>query len=613
MTLHNHTRLHTLHKFALLVGLVFLIGSISSCGPQTPSQNPADPPTETINPTFSPTTAPTQTPYIIIATPENNTPNASPHGLFFLAMADAGYTHLFAYSPDSPGFTRLTSGKWDDVAPALSPDHTRLAFTSNRNGYWNIYILELRSGAVEQLTDSPEYKGEPSWSSDGAFITYTGYMNGSLEIMYHSATDKDQAATPLTQDPALDTQPAWSPQGRQIAFVSTRSGELEIWVADLDNAGIAANVSLNPQSLESHPAWSADGKQLLWSATDLATGLSGIYLWDSQLPGTPARWIGAGNWPVWMDSNHLAAALMTPNQVFLTAFDLSGGLALPPILLPGPVAGLAFGEIAGQLPGPFLNVAAITPAPLYTTVPNPPVDGLPGRYTLSPLKGVQAAFPEMHELADDSFQALREQVSLAIGWDALASLENAYIPLTTGLDPGLGEDWLYTGRAFTLNPALVEAGWMAIVREDFGQKTYWRIYLRTTAQDGSQGTPLTQAPWDFSARSGNPSAYENGGQIMAKVPVGYWFDLTSLALQYGWERLPALTNWRTYYGGTRYNELAYTQGLDWRAAMLQLYPPEVLVTPTVVIPPTRTPTRTPFWYQTPTPTRTPTSRPTNTP
>jgi TolB protein len=87
---------------------------------------------------------------------------------------------------------------------------------------------------------------------------------------------------------------------------------------------------------------------------------------------------------------------------------------------------------------------------------------------------------------------------------------------------------------------------------------------------------------------------------MDSAPSGYWFDLTALAAQYGWERRPALTNWRTYYAGGRFNELAFTQGLDWRTAMLQLYPPEVLVTPTMVIPPTRTPTRTPLWYRTPT-------------
>ena len=103
--------------------------------------------------------------------------------------------------------------------------------------------------------------------------------------------------------------------------------------------------------------------------------------------------------------------------------------------------------------------------------------------------------------------------------------------------------------------------WMAIIREDFGQQTYWRIYLRTTAQDGSQGAPLTEVPWDFSARTGDPMAYENGGRLANSIPSGYWFDLTSLAVQYGWERLPALTEWRTYYAGARFNELAFTQGL----------------------------------------------------
>ncbi len=237
----------------------------------------------------------------------------------------------------------------------------------------------------------------------------------------------------------------------------------------------------------------------------------------------------------------------------------------------------------------------------------------PGALHWCPLTGVQAPYPQLNEFAYNSFQALRAQVAMETGWDALASLENAYVPLTTPLDPGLGEDWLYTGRAFTLNPAQIQASWMAIIREDFGQQTYWRIYLRTTAQDGSQGAPLTQVPWDFSARTGDPVAYENGGRLADSIPSGYWVDLTSLAIQYGWERLPALTEWRTYYAGARFNELAFTQGLDWHTAMLQLYPPEFLVTPTMVIPPTRTPTRTPMWYRSPTPTSTPTSRPTNTP
>jgi hypothetical protein len=83
------------------------------------------------------------------------------------------------------------------------------------------------------------------------------------------------------------------------------------------------------------------------------------------------------------------------------------------------------------------------------------------------------------------------------------------------------------------------------------------------------------------------------------VPPGYWVDVTSLAAQYGWERVPALPNWRTFFRGARFTEFILTDGLDWYSAMLQLYPPEVLVTPTRLLPPTLTPTRTPTATPTP--------------
>jgi TolB protein len=604
----------TLHPVSRIVYFSFcILLFLSACGPNSSPIFTLVPPTATLIASLSPTEAPTQTPYVITATPQAGVTISAPQGIFFLSLADAGHSHIFAYSPQSLPLTRLTTGEWDDIAPALSPDGTRVAFASDRNGYWDIYILDLQSGETSRLTDSLEYDGNPSWSlPDGAFLTYDSYVNGNLEIFIRSVTDSTQVFR-LTQDPATDTSPAWSPQRRQIAFVSNRSGEPEIWVANLDTAGDFINISQSPQSVESHPAWSPDGNQIVWASTNLVSGLTGVYIWDARNPEIPARWVGSGGWPVWQSIDHVVTGLSAPNQVLLAGYDINRTISLPPMLLPGPLHGLTFGSVSSVLPGPFQSTAQITPAPLYNTVLNPQSGLLPGRSSLVHLSGVQAPYPQLHELADDSFQALRNQVAVSTGWDALSNLENAFVPLTTSLDPGLGEDWLYTGRAFTLNPALIQAGWMAIVREDFGQETYWRIYLRTTAQDGSQGAPLTQIPWDFAARTGDPGAYENGGRLMTFVPTGYFLDLTALAIQYGWERLPALTNWRTYYSGARYNELAFTQGLDWRTAMLQVYPPEILVTPTVVIPPTRTPTRIPPFYKSPTPTSTPTLRPTNTP
>ena len=386
-------------------------------------------------------------------------------------------------------------------------------------------------------------------------------------------------------------------------------------MADLDHPGVGmfTEIGQSRVGIDSHPSWSPDGNQLAWSSTDPASGLTSILVWNVQNPNIPPHWTGSGDWPVWLDNEHIATRINAPNQSLLTSYSVNGTVALPPILLAGNLNGFSFGRTNAAIPGPFQANAQFTPAPLYAVSTTPQPSSLPGRASLISLLGVHVPFPQLHASAYDSFQALRSQVALETGWDALASLENAFVPLTTSLDPGLGEDWLYTGRAITLNPAQIQAGWMAIIREDFGQQTYWHIFLKTTAQDGSRGMPLTQVPWDFNARTGDPAAYENGGKLMSTIPTGYWVDLTNLAIQYGWERLPALPNWRTYYAGARFNELAFTQELDWYSAMLQLYPPEILVTPTVVIPSTRTPTRTPLWYRTPTPTRTPTLHPTNTP
>lgn len=600
----------------LLFAFCFLL-FISSCAPDPTSPPPTVTASNTPTVTQTPTEAATQTPWVITTSPQvTDYVQSAPRGTFILSLPDGGFYHLFAYSPESLPLTRLTTNPWDDIAPALGPDGNWLACASRQNGYWDLYLLNLQDGGSLRLTDSLAYDGSPSWSPDGAWLVYETYTENSLEIAIRSTTDTASPPIQLTTDSFLDTAPSWSPLGRQIAIVSNRSGEPEIWIIDLDRATSDQfiNVSRSPETIESHPAWSPDGTRLAWASADPSTGLTSIQVWDARNPESPVVSVAAGDWPVWQDNGHLAARLTSPNQTHLAGYDVYNGiLNLPPVLLPGNPEGLAYGVTSAPLPGVFLARAQVTPAPLYIPALDPDADTLPGRTALVEITGIQAAYPQLSDAADEAFAALRSRVAYETGWDALASLENAFVPLSTPLDPGLGEGWLYTGRAFTLNPALVQAGWMVAIREDFGQQTWWRIYLHTSAQDGSQGRPLTQLPWDFAARTGSSQAYENGGALMDSVPSGYWLDLTSLAAEYGWDRLPALTNWRTYYSGAHFNELAFIQGTDWPSAMLELYPPEALMTPTVVIPPTRTPTRTPLWYRSPTPTRTPTPRPTSTP
>lgn len=585
----------------------------------TPSKNliadtgleSAPSPSQVPNPTVTPTIAPSQG--ITIPSILQNSPLYS--GTIFLAIDESSYTHLFAYRPLSMPLTRLTGGAWDDITPALSPDHRHLAFASNRAGQWDLYLLDLGNGELTRLTETSEYDASPTWSPDGQFIAYETYTGNHFEIIIR-AIDRAEEPILLSDNPADEYQPAWSPRGRQIAFVSLRMGEPEIWLADLDKVGAErfTNLSQDSQSLESHPVWSNDGSKLAWASTN--DGNHNLYVWNSD-DGVPS-YAGSGDWPAWSpDNTTLLTTILEPQETLIIANTAKDNvLVLPPIILPGPVKGLTWDEMTLNLPlaEAFNEAAQFTPAPLWqaSVSNNSSIPG--GRLNLVPLQDVQAPYPMLHDLVNEPFQALRERVSKESGWDLLATLDNAFVPLTDPLLPSMGNDWLYTGRAFAFNTLPLNAGWLAIIPEQFGSQTFWRVYMRARFQDGSQGIPLRFLPWDFNARySGDPLIYEAGGVLARDIPDGYWVDFTELARAYGWKRLPALMTWRSAYFAARMNEFVFKDGEDWRSAILDLYPPEVLITPTAIIPPTLTPKPTSRWYISPTPTLTPTPGPTLTP
>jgi len=526
------------------------------------------------------------------------------------SFEEDGYAHLFAYIPGQMPITRLTVGTWDDITPAASPDGKQIAFTSNRNGFWDLYLMELSNGEVTQLTDTPEYEGAPTWSPDSTFLAYEAYRDDNLDIVIGPAANPLQDAVLLTTSSSSDHSPTWGPGGRQIAFVS----DGEVILADLDKTGDErfSNLSNTDQASESHPIWSPDGTKLAWASLSQSVGRSGIYIWDATRTA-PAVWLGDGDYPAWDTAGgQILTTFNAPNETFITTYTRDGRILQPLVHFPAALKGLVWANLTfpDSLPSVFQEAAQLTPAPLWAPVGEPVADNVPGRYSLVNLDGVLAPYPQLHDRVDEAFNALRQRVIEEAGWDALASLENAFVPITSSLDPGFEESWLYTGRAFAINSLMTNAGWMVAVREDFGAQTYWRLYIRAQLQDGSLGEPLRTTPWDLSARYNlDPKVYEQGGTYSA-TPAGYWVDVTSLAYQYSWERVPALPNWRTFYRGARFTEFALTDGLDFYAAMLQLYPPDVLLTPTRVLPPSATSSVTPTFTPTATYTRTP--RPTGT-
>ena len=357
------------------------------------------------------------------------------------SIEEDGYAHLFAYIPNQMPLTRLTGDKWDDITPAISPDGKRIAFASNRSGNWDLYLFEASSGEVTRLTDTPEYEGAPTWSPDGSFLAFEAYLEDSLEVVIGPAENPREGAILLTSSATADHSPAWSPGGRQIVFVS----DGEIILADLDKTDDTryANLSNTTDAAESHPLWSQDGTRLMWAASSQNVGRSGIYIWDSTR-NAPAVWVADGDYPAWNPSGDgFITTFNTPNETYLANYSLDGNLLEPLTTFPGALRGFDWANLilAEPLPAIVQQNAQITPSPLWVSNIASSSEGA-GRDSLMSLDNVQAPYPQLSDRVDEAFNGLRNRVILESGWDALASLENAYVPITTSLDPGFEESWL---------------------------------------------------------------------------------------------------------------------------------------------------------------------------
>jgi hypothetical protein len=86
-------------------------------------------------------------------------------------------------------------------------------------------------------------------------------------------------------------------------------------------------------------------------------------------------------------------------------------------------------------------------------------------------------------------------------------------------------------------------------------------------QDGTQGEPLKEAPWQMV--TGNDASAEGGR--LAAIPPGYYVDLTTLAADYGWNRVQAIYRWRYFFPDAEYWHFQKDAGLTWWEAMNQVY------------------------------------------
>jgi len=228
-------------------------------------------------------------------------PRISPDGsrLAFSSLTKSGWDILM-YSMDLNRLVSFPHFGGTNLSPAWSPDGTKLAFSSSRLGDPEIYVVDQSGGGIKRLTTSRLPDVSPVWNpKTGAQIAW---VSGRTDLPQIYTMESDGTNVQRITDQGYAVSPSWSPNGQFLAFSWTRHygagdpGGNDLYIMDVASKQF---VQLSDKAgRNDFPSWSPDGRHIVFQSSRSGSD----QIWTMLADGTSVKQLtssGSNTQPNW--------------------------------------------------------------------------------------------------------------------------------------------------------------------------------------------------------------------------------------------------------------------------------------------------------------------------
>lgn len=198
------------------------------------------------------------------------------------ALGEFAPMEIYKAKIDATDTINLTHNAANDIDAAWSPNGKLVAFSSNRSGNYDIFVMNEDGTAVRQLTTDPSDDTQPRWSPDGTQLVFTSFKDGGATATTDKFTtdlflvnaDGSNIRHLTSTTKSDENSAAWSPDGKKILYgkrdysdAGTRiGGSAGLFMMNADGSGSTRFVLANPDFGPGAAAWSPDGKRIAIAA-----------------------------------------------------------------------------------------------------------------------------------------------------------------------------------------------------------------------------------------------------------------------------------------------------------------------------------------------------------